>query len=124
MKTFQFSDKQLERFKSSSNVIERLTHAVIQQGVEPDQFVEIAEHGADAGFNGFIYYNETVKFYDENVELIWDLLHEYHEQLGYSNVLELIASLAGAKHVCKEAQFKNLLTWFALEEVARHWSDS
>ena len=40
------------------------------------------QHGAAAGFNGFIYYDETCKFARENIKDIFDYAVEQAEQLG------------------------------------------
>jgi hypothetical protein len=77
-----------------------LTKAVIVRldlDDDPDYFDstmrDIANHGADAGFHGFIYYHETCAFYDANQELIWEAINS-------------------------ETSLKNALAWYALERAA------
>ena len=55
--------------------MEKLTTAVIEQlggrDENTDQTMrDIMNHGADGGFSGFIYYSDTVEFYNQNKDLI------------------------------------------------------
>jgi hypothetical protein len=86
-----------------------------------EELAGVREGGANAGFSGFIYYKDTVKFYDENEEEIWEALEEDAEGTGMKNALSLIASFSGAEHVSDSATFKNLLAWYALERVAQEY---
>ena len=94
-----------------------------QLGIKGDELKEtlqdVASHGADAGFHGFIYYTETAKFYDKYEDLIWEALETDTEDMGEKTPLAFIASFTGAKNVTNPATFKNLLAWYALERVAR-----
>ena len=102
---------------NDKDVIERLEDAVKRHSLLDDaDLIEVAEHGADTGWDGFIYYDDTVKFYDANEDDIWELLEREAEQAG-NTIMELIASFGGAKQVTDNITFKNLLAWFALEEV-------
>lgn len=94
-----------------------------QGGMSEDEIKEAARFGANQGFPGFTYYRDTVKFYDKNKDLIWELLNEAADSMGEGTVLSLIASFGGAKHVSNEETFKNLLAWFALEEIG-NWLES
>lgn len=77
---------------------------------------DVSNHGAGGGFNGFIYYTETSKFYDENEEIIWQALEQDVEDFGHKNVLEMISTFN--TDVTDISTFKNLLAWYALEKVA------
>lgn len=79
----------------------------------------IAEHGCGGGITGLISYYETSAVYDAYQEEIWQLLAEQAEGFGYDNALAFIASLNGANQVEDQATFKNLLTWYAVEELAK-----
>ena len=60
---------------NDKDVIERLEDAVKQHSLLDDaDLIEVAEHGADTGWDGFTYYDDTVKFYDANEDDIWELL--------------------------------------------------
>lgn len=97
---------------------EKLKKAVIKQIGDKESLKDVCEHGAEGGYSGFTYYSDTVKFYNKNEPEIWELLVETAESLG-ENVLTMIAGFSGAKNVANGDTFKNLMSWFALEEVAR-----
>lgn len=102
------------------DVRDRLLKAVRKHsGMEDDTLLSVASHSADAGWPGFTYYKDTVEFYDKHEEDIWELLTQTAEEMGNENPLELIASFGGAKQVSDLDTFKNLLSWFALEESSR-----
>lgn len=87
--------------------------------LEDESMIDAANHGADGGFNGFIYYTETVAFYDKNEEIILDYLEGLADNMGYDNVYEFVASLPAIKNVGDIDQLKNLYSWIILEEVGR-----
>lgn len=93
-------------------------------GMDDDNLRDVANHGASGGFPGFMYYKDTMEFYDKNEDAIWELLEENADSLGEKNPLALIATFQGAKDVHDDASFKNLLAWFALEEAARYLEDN
>lgn len=92
-------------------------------GLEDDSIVDAGRHGADAGWGNFTYYSDTVAFYDKNEDLIWELVNEMADDFG-QKPMELVASFGGAKDIYGSDQFKNLLSWFALEEVGRWLADN
>ena len=95
-------------------------------------------HGASGGFNGFIYYDDTCKFAQDNIKDIFDYAYEQAEQLG-EGVYKMISNfnclndvketeVASTIHLAlkgveddqgNETQILNALSWYALEEVAR-----
>ena len=85
--------------------------------LEDEDIVNAGVYGASGGFGGFTYYMDTVVFYDNNEKKIWGLLYAHAEP--FENVFEFIASFVGAENVQDGDQFKNLLAWFALEEVGK-----
>ena len=95
-----------------------LDHA--EDGEVESWLKNLAQHGCVSGIcGGLIYYEETVKFYDEFESEIWDLLEECKDNMGSKNILEFIGGLNGADDVGSNDQFKNLLAWFSFEETAR-----
>ena len=101
---------------------------------------DVCAHGADAGFPGFIYYSDTVKFFDENKDAILEEVKEMASSLG-EDALQMIAGfvcLKDAKFSTTEiaeavygnlkgddaVSIKNALAWFALEEVSRFVCES
>ena len=85
-------------------------------GLSDDDLLQVAEHGAEAGFSGFIYYTDTCKFYEDNEQLIYDLLNEMADDMGYSSPDELVATFR-CDTSSPDAR-KNALAWFALEQAA------
>jgi len=94
---------------------------------------DICNYGADGGFNGFIYYTDTVAFTKRNHALIIELLNNYADDMGI-NALELLKGfncfnsmsdyelfdgLTNANSEDRKTVF-NGLAWFALEECARY----
>lgn len=86
-------------------------------GWDREVIEQVVEHGCVSGCApGLIYYSETVDFHDGNEEEIWDMLHEDAEEQGMT-IVELIASFNGQKNVGSMDQFKNMLSWYAVERV-------
>lgn len=81
-----------------------------------ETIVDITNHGMVSGFGNLIYYSDTVAFYDEFGEQIWDMLHEDAENMNMT-IMELMASFNGQKNVGSDYQFKNMLCWYAVERV-------
>ena len=97
----------------------------------------VTNHGADGGFNGFIYYSDTVAFFKKNKKLIVESVEDMAESIGEDilsmiknfNCLkdyELSSSQIGKVLYGKfsdsgdNSTIMNALSWFALEEVARY----
>lgn len=96
---------------------------------------DMANYGIDGGFTGFIYYNETCKFFEDNKELIMAQLLEDRWSIGYSSLTEMLSSFRCLKDVDTynieqflinsddesnedETTLKNGLAWYAAETVA------
>ena len=84
--------KSTARVIKESNIPPRLVRAVLRQlnGDAKDSLQHIANHGADGGFHGFIYYSDTVAFFKRNRKDIVALVHSMAEDLGESPV-EMVA---------------------------------
>jgi hypothetical protein len=99
-----------------------LTKAVIHQFGSESDFLEsaqdIADHGADAGWSGFTYYHDTMRFYDLCEEIIWDALDKDADAFGES-ILQFIAGFRDAHQITDLDTFKNMLAWYALETAAQ-----
>jgi hypothetical protein len=109
-------------------------------------YENVANHGADGGFSGFIYFTETFEFYRKNQKAIvaevealaQDLGEEPVNMVRYFNCLshdtkdrkresdyttaEVALTLYGTPKQHNQ-YVANALVWFALEEVARHETD-
>lgn len=98
-----------------------------------NQASDICNYGAAGGFNGFVYYTDTVAFTKRNHALIIELLNNYADDMGI-NALELLNGFNCFKDMKEHEIFDGLmnpksedrttiyngLAWFALEEVARY----
>ena len=98
-----------------------------------DHVSDICNYGAAGGFNGFVYYTDTVAFTKRNHSLIMELLNNYADDMG-TNALELLSGFNCFKDMKEHEIFDGLmnpksedrttiyngLAWFALEEVARY----
>lgn len=93
---------------------------------------DICNYGANGGFNGFIYYTDTLAFTKRNHALIIELLNSVSDDMGV-NALELLNGFNCFKDMKEHEIFDGLmnsksddrttiyngLAWFALEEVSR-----
>jgi hypothetical protein len=100
---------------------------------------DIARHGIDGGFSGFIYYTETVKFYRAHRTLILDLLEQQAEEMGLDPT-EMVCSFnclrtddpkgraelhrevwrtLGGRMSADDYSVANAMSWYAAEEAAR-----
>ena len=121
-------------------VIEQMTGTTYDylEDVEEDTLEELrnvssCSCGAAGGFTGFIYYSETVDFFNRNGDLILDFAKEECKNLygnddiflmfnGFNCLKDLsITDIVDGIYVSGsdyETTVKNGLAWYALEEVA------
>ena len=125
---------------------QRLIDSVIAQldlddGELESTMSDIRNHGADGGFSGFIYYNETCNFARENMAEIYRHAKNQAAEFGI-DPLEMIAGfncLRGefpafeiasvihddiddaTRNDGADVAILNALAWYALEEAAQHW---
>lgn len=90
--------------------------------LDVDDIRSAGKHGADSGYGGFTYTKDAAQFYQENKELIWELLVESAEDQGM-NVPTMIGSFGRVDMAETPDGFENLLAWFALEEAGRWLED-
>lgn len=130
--------KTVKEFAAKSNVSETLIRAVVRQVGGWNNFKELAEdvrdYGADGGFSGFIYYTDTLAFFEHNKKLIMSLAKEQASEFG-CGVYQMIAGFNCLKITDSEVveaiyesgeyetDVKNALAWYALEEVCRAYCD-
>lgn len=120
----------------------KLIKAVKKQLGNDEYLVDIANHGIDGGFSGFIYYSDTIEFFKKNRKLITGLVFEMAEEFGqtpiefvrgfnclkntFENSAEAEAEISRALYgrlSQDDTQVPNALAWFAGEEVARYETD-
>lgn len=93
--------------------------------------------GAAAGFSGFIYYVDTVKFWRKNRKAITRYMDELADGIGDANKLAMVCGFNGLKDYEQDEiaralygnyndeldQIYNVFAWFALEEVAHAYDN-
>jgi len=95
------------------------------KGEKEERFLisDVATHGCSGGtISDLIYYEDTVKFYNDHEEEIWEELENTAENLGY-NIVYMISTFGGSQHISDLKTFKNFLAWWICEHVARRISD-
>lgn len=85
-------------------------------------FSDVDAMGADYGVNGFTYYVDTCRFFERHAPAIWLLAADDADDAGTS-VLKHLASFRTARTADSWTGFQNLLAWFALERVARYFTN-
>lgn len=133
--------KTIKALIEQTNIPATLVRSTIRQAGGWDSFREsaadIANHGAAGGFHGFIFYSYTVPFAKRNMRHILAYADQLAHDCGQPGALDLIAgfnclkgytaldvSLAIHKRGDEnQTEVLNALAWFALEEVARAYSD-
>ena len=79
---------------------------------------DVATHGCSGGtISELIYYYDTVKFYNDHEEEIWDELSELADDLG-ETIPFMISNFRGCKNVSDPKTFKNLLAWGICDHIA------
>lgn len=83
-----------------------------------DSAADIANHGADGGFNGIIYTAELVELHDKYEEELWDEIRDDAEEYGHKTMMEFIASWIGAPRIGGMDDLKVFVVWYMCEKVA------
>jgi len=84
-----------------------------------DYASDIANHGADAGYPHITYTSDTVEIFDQYDAEIWDMAIAMADGMGAKNVAEFISGFRRDDMLAGIHTFKNLMVWFACEELAR-----
>ncbi len=88
--------------------------------LEEGQIADVILEGCQSGIvSELIYYSDSCAFYDTYEGEIWDRLDQMSCDMGSPSILHLIASFNGSRSVGSHDQFRNLLAWWACEEVCR-----
>ena len=116
-------------------VIEQLGYSELDEDCKGN-LSDIASYGVDGGFSGFIYYSDTVKFFDDNRNLIISELTELANELGESSIDMVkgfnclngdydteVEQVLMCMPCNDDTTVKNALAWFAAEQVAHQLSN-
>jgi hypothetical protein len=132
----------LKKLIAGTNIPAALVRAVVKQSGGWESFTEsapdIANHGIDGGFHGWIYHTDTRRFYKRHQALVLALAEEQAADIGIG-MLEMIAgfgvfrndpitpdAVARALYQGKGddvTTVQNVMAWYAAEEVARAYND-
>ena len=129
--------------KTINNVISALGFSLkcSQESVSElsTQFENCAEHGADCGIPGFIYYSETIPFFQKNRQDIINHMEQTAAELG-TDIIAMVQGFGVFRNSGKPTPSEvgralwdrsrqseelttlyNVFAWYALEEVSRTW---
>jgi hypothetical protein len=103
------------------------------------QLVNVAQHGADGGFPGFIYYSDTVRFFRRNRKDIVNNIEQTASDMG-EDVIKFVQSFGVFRNSAPPTpgevgralwdssrlddeltNLYNIFAWYALEEVSHVW---
>jgi len=122
----------------------KLIRAVVNN-IGKESISDVNNHGISSGFGGFIYYSDTVKFFNKHKKDILAMAEDVASQLG-EDMLSMIQNFSclgsgGYKNRKPDytqteiaeaifagrgesaTQIKNAMSWFAAEEVCRIFED-
>ena len=85
--------------------------------------MDIAEYGADGGFDGLTYYGHTSALYEMYYCEIWEAMELDAEDMGYEDVLTFIDSLPYADITRTPEGFECACVWYMAEREARMYMD-
>ncbi len=105
--------------------IEETVAEFLLRGEKEERFLitDVATHGCSGGtISDLIYYEDTVKFYNEHEYEIWHELLKTADDLG-ETIPFMISNFRGCKNVSDPKTFKNLLAWWICEHIAARISD-
>jgi hypothetical protein len=123
-----------------------LVNAVLRNLGGTEYIEDVINNGASAGFPGFTYYSDTVKFFKAHKKDILKLAEDLASQIGNDSIISMIQNfncltsgnykerkldytqdeIAKAIYTGKGERaeiIQNALAWFALEEVCRMFED-
>jgi len=120
--------------KTTKQVIENsgidptLVRAVVRQLGDKTYLEDVHNHGADAGYSGFTYYSDTVKFFKAHRKAITALVESMANDLGESPV-DMVAGFQclGGREIQKavnENRFREHLHESAKQKVINEYAPS
>lgn len=78
---------------------------------------DLASHGAESGFSGFISYHRNLKIYNRHADAVFSLLEYMGETTGEGTGLQWLVSTKNAMQVYDAKTFANYALWAALEII-------
>ena len=93
----------------------------IINNLEEGQIADVVLEGCVTGIvSELIYYADSCAFYEKYKEEIWQRLYDSAQDCDeHQNCLHYTSTFNGGCDVASDDQFRNLLAWWACEEVCR-----
>jgi hypothetical protein len=105
-----------------SKVIDWLDDKVEDDYNEKSILEELQQYGCVSGMvSDLIYYEDTLKFFNEHKEEINNMLAEMIQETGISGVELFNGKWDNDDPLCLEQNNQNLLAWFGFEETANKY---
>lgn len=105
--------------------IDELVQAVRDHsGLSLSEIIEAGEHGADAGWSGFIWTSDGAEFTRAHRELVWSLLGDEAEEMGSPNIAAFVGGFVRSDMAETPEGFDCLLAWWSLETCGRYLADT
>jgi len=79
-----------------------------------NELADCANHGCEGGFGDFIYYSDTVRYFETYKDDCFAVIAEYNDATGEVGFPDYIN-----KHCDDYQQFANAVIWFAVEWYAQ-----
>jgi len=96
----------------------------ITSNLDESTISDVVLNGCQGGtIPELIYYADTNAFYEKYQEEIWQMLWDSYSDCGSDSILHFIETFNGSSGVASDLQFRNLLAWYAAEEVCRQIMD-
>lgn len=131
-------------FLKKSHLPITITKSVVTQMGDWDTFtnyaLDITNNGIDGGFGGFVWYTETLAFYEANRRDIMAMLRSQADDFGVcvTDMVHGFGSVKRGGYSRSDVEaflmdndpesdnytfFANLMAWYAAEEVCRAYCD-
>ena len=93
----------------------------VTNNLEEGQIADVVLEGCVTGIvSELIYYADSCAFYEKYKEEIWQRLNDSAQDCDeHQNSLHYTSTFNGGCDVASDDQFRNLLAWWACEDVCR-----
>ena len=126
---------EISELKSNTNINSSLIDAVINQFGGKESFEESASdvtyNGMDSSFSGFIYHTDTVKFAEDNIDIIMEMAEEQAYRANFGTIAVMVIQGFNLEEIQKAIynesedfpQVLYALALYAAERVCRAYTD-
>ena len=85
----------------------------LRENYSHNELADCAKYGCQSGFGDFIYYSDTIKYFELFKEDCFDIINNYNEMTGEKGFPQYIQD-----NMETYTSFANAMIWFAVEWVA------